>query len=372
MAEVCAVIPTFNRPDYLIEAVESLLAQTVVPDRIVVADDGSDTATAAALAPYGDRVSHSWAPNAGKSAALNRTLQAVDDELIWIFDDDDVADPTALERMKRALTADPDASFAYGRYGYLVERDGAWRRAAPTIPWTSIPNLKLAILERCFLFQPGMLVRRSAYRAVGPFDESLARSQDYDMLLRLSRRFRGVEAEGVLFHQRQHGGDRGPSHARLPAATRQQVWAATDARIFERIADDYALEEFGDEGRTDGEAGRAQALLNRAAVMARKGLWERAAADMAALARMTGSGSVAGPILDPSLLQGIFRIQSYATTDPRRIAPFRDALHRLPTGRRLGRDIVRPLLPALRWTLRRRDFRRSWTITRIIALFLLP
>ncbi|WP_210236122.1 hypothetical protein, partial [Mesorhizobium sp. M8A.F.Ca.ET.198.01.1.1] len=64
-------------------------------------------------------------------------------------------------------------------------------------------------LEYCHVHQPGLLVRRACYDQVGGFNETLVRSQDYEMMLRLARRFKGVRVDGLMFFQRQHNMVRG-------------------------------------------------------------------------------------------------------------------------------------------------------------------
>src|SRR5690606_30533076 len=72
---VSVVIPTYNRRRLLARAVDSVLAQTVPVDEIIVVDDGSDDGTAEMLAErYGERVIHVPQANAVVSAARNRGL----------------------------------------------------------------------------------------------------------------------------------------------------------------------------------------------------------------------------------------------------------------------------------------------------------
>lgn len=281
---VTALIPTYNRSAFLPEALDGVLSQTSPPDEVIVVDDGSTEDIAGIVARYGSRVRYLRQDNAGKSVALNRGLSQAAGEAIWIFDDDDVPMPDALERLQAGLRSDPGAGFAYGQHDYLVQGPGGWVAQPVAEPNRLGEALNVAVLRQCLVHQPGMLVRRLCYDAVGPFDEALLRSQDYDMLLRLSRRFRGVRVEGVVFHQRKHDGRRGPARAQSAASAQSETWARYDKPIFERIHADYGLEEFLPAGPSpeQGAADTGLALLTRAAVMARRGLWARAAADIGA------------------------------------------------------------------------------------------
>ena len=64
---------------------------------IIVIDDGSEDGTAALLAGYGERIRHVRKENGGKPSAVNLGLSMARGDLIWIFDDDDVALPDAIE-----------------------------------------------------------------------------------------------------------------------------------------------------------------------------------------------------------------------------------------------------------------------------------
>src|SRR6185312_11802006 len=90
--------------------------QTVVPDQVLIVDDGSTDKTAEVAASFGAPVQYYRKENGGKSTALNFALQHCTGDFVWIFDDDDVAHPTALERFLAALEREPAADFAYGEY----------------------------------------------------------------------------------------------------------------------------------------------------------------------------------------------------------------------------------------------------------------
>jgi glycosyltransferase involved in cell wall biosynthesis len=74
--KVSAVIPTFNRLAYIRRAIDSLLAQTVSVDEVIIIDDGSTDGTAEAVeARYGARVRVVRQQNAGVSGARRRGIQ---------------------------------------------------------------------------------------------------------------------------------------------------------------------------------------------------------------------------------------------------------------------------------------------------------
>jgi hypothetical protein len=138
------------------------------------------------------------------------------------------------------------------------------------------------MLEQNFMQQQAMLVRTRCYREVGPFDASLDHSEDYEMNLRLARRFpgRGLEVESFLF--RHHRGRRGRPGAQFAADDRYRRWIDSNRKLLLRLRPEIELGEYLPRGVGTGQLDapcRRRALLQRACVMARCALWEEALAD---------------------------------------------------------------------------------------------
>jgi polyisoprenyl-phosphate glycosyltransferase len=286
---VTAIVPTFNRCNYLGEAIRSLLGQTRPVDQLIIVDDGSTDDTPQVVESFGHLVTYLRKTNGGKSSALNFGLKHAHGELIWVFDDDDLAEPTALARFVQALEDNPNCGFAYGNYDHFATLPGnTWKTNVCAFRPSDPAALYPALLENCSIFHCGMVTRRSCYETVGPFDESLIRSQDYEMLLRISRRFRGVGVEGVTFHQRHHDSPRGTMALVVTDDKKKEIWKQYDQRYFTTIYSAVALSEYlphapGDLVRSENELApeeRITALIQRCCVMAKRSLWDLAARDL--------------------------------------------------------------------------------------------
>ena len=104
--KISALIPTYNRRTRVLRAIQSVLAQTMPVDEIIVVDDGSTDGTAEAIHErYGRAVSVFRQDNAGVSAARNRAIRAARGEWVAFLDSDDEWLPTKLERQFEALKA---------------------------------------------------------------------------------------------------------------------------------------------------------------------------------------------------------------------------------------------------------------------------
>lgn len=107
------VIPTYNRADYCVETVRSVLAQTLTDYEVVVIDDGSQDHTDRALAPYMDRIRYIRQDNGGIAAARNRGIAESRGEFIAFLDSDDKWLPGLLEAVDRTFREFPDAGAVF-------------------------------------------------------------------------------------------------------------------------------------------------------------------------------------------------------------------------------------------------------------------
>jgi len=110
---LAVVIPVYNHARYLGFALDSVLAQTRKPDRILVLDDGSSDDSVAVARSYEDRgVEVDTQENAGAHYALNRLVAkaATDCGTIAILNSDDIYLPARLEACMVALDTDPAAT----------------------------------------------------------------------------------------------------------------------------------------------------------------------------------------------------------------------------------------------------------------------
>ena len=234
------IIATYNRAGYLEAALQSVLQQTRAPDEIVVVDDGSDDATAALLAAYGERIVVRRQANRGKASALNNALQHVDSSHVCFFDDDDYMLTHGLQLHVETLERYPAADYSYSPN--LIYEDADPTSITDSAHWRASRHPQCAAPDRLFIktlewgdafltYLQGMLIPLACLRGVGPFDETLLRAQDYDMMLRLSLWFRGQSTGQPTFVMRNHSGVRGPSFEPHRRADRERHWQEYNRRI---------------------------------------------------------------------------------------------------------------------------------------------
>lgn len=346
---VPVMIPTFNRADYLGECLDSVLRQSLPPSQVIVLDDGSTDETADVLERYGDQITVVRGPNCGKPAALNNGLALATGEYLWIFDDDDVALPDALERLVAPLVGHPEFGFSYSTFHYSDTEPGSFR-IGEVFGQSQIPDVEprgflIPLMESNFLGGAALFARRSCYDVVGGFDEQLPRSQDYDMAIRIASRFAGVRVpDPPTFHYRQHSGQRGADADRFDATRRFGKWLEYDQTIFRRVYRDLPLASYLPPGADAGLL-RRQALLQRLVIVASKLLVDEALADLSMLAKgECGIFTAAERRLIRPLTVSPYYQAGRIIDDPKFATELSDLARTSPAIRRLRRELTRALL----------------------------
>lgn len=218
MPEIACIVPTHKRPHLLIEALDSILKQTLRPSEIVVVDDAQDAETQETLTrwtatsdlptkyvaiPAITKGSAGRSRNAGVDHSSSPVLAFLDDDDRWL--------PTHLED---ALTLLHNADLSFTVSGMRQLRGDIEYARLQMKPQLSAAD----VLSR----NPGFtgsnfVIRRSAYLSVRGFDEALRVANDLDLLVRLlDEGHRYDVTSNISVEQNGHDGDQITSitHAR--------------------------------------------------------------------------------------------------------------------------------------------------------------
>ena len=212
---ISIVIPTFNRREFVAEAISSCLAQTYQPVEIIVIDDGSDDGTASALrAEFGDRIRLIVQQNQGPAIARNRGIDAAHGDFIHFLDADDMLAPDKLRLCLDRFIQQPDIDVIHTHH-QLVSADGS--APLPTPPFRQFSGDAFCQLLRNsgdHILLSTTMMRADALRAVGGFENSadFRSAEDWDLFLRLAQRhkFHAIDQPLVLrrLHSDMLSGDR--------------------------------------------------------------------------------------------------------------------------------------------------------------------
>jgi len=214
------IIPVFNRTKYLREAVESVLSQRGADFELIIVDDGSSVDVAASLADFRSRLTLLRQENRGLAAARNAGLQAASGGLVTFLDDDDRFRPGRLAAQAAALAAHPQNGFVFSRHAYFSDTMPP-KPGTPPEEWLQDENPGRHLFKGNFMVVGAQTVRRELLEEAGPFDESLAAAEDWDMWLRLSRLTSFLFLDEILVDIRVHPRRMSDSPERMEMAKRR-------------------------------------------------------------------------------------------------------------------------------------------------------
>jgi len=215
MPLVSIVIPAFNCAAYLRETIESMLAQRGVPAlEVIVVNDGSSDSTPRIARSYGGVVRVIDQPNRGVSAARNQGIRVAQGQFIALVDHDDYWFPDKLAHQLEAFAAHPEVGVVFTGFQRWYAQEPGKRFAHPAHyaadarPQGTEPAYcgwiyHQMLLDSCVLTSAA-LVRAQVFADVGCFDEALPFSEDWDLWLRVSRRYRFLKLREQSTLYRQH------------------------------------------------------------------------------------------------------------------------------------------------------------------------
>jgi len=190
--EVSVIIPTYNRGYLVGRSIESVLNQTYHNFELIIVDDASTDNTKEVIKKYqkvDSRIIYlNHDKNKGGSAARNTGIKAAKGKYFAFQDSDDEWLPEKLEKQMKYFEKSPSV--------IGVVYTGFWRIKNDEkryIPSDKIMNkdsrIHNELLRSNFIGTPTILINKDCLKDVGYFDETLPRLQDWELVLRLSKKY---------------------------------------------------------------------------------------------------------------------------------------------------------------------------------------
>jgi GT2 family glycosyltransferase/glycosyltransferase involved in cell wall biosynthesis len=199
---ISLIVPVYNvRPDFLQACIISVLAQTYPFWELCLCDDAStDEGTRLVLDTMqgiDPRIRiRRLTENHGIAGASNQAVEMATGEFIAMLDNDDTIDRDALLEVARALYADPSIDVIYTDEDKIDEQGGL-------IDTYFKPDWSPEHLESVMYVLHMLVVRKRLFLELGGFRDAFSGAQDYDLMLRLSRRTQHVHhITKALYHWR--------------------------------------------------------------------------------------------------------------------------------------------------------------------------
>ncbi len=210
---ITIAVTVFNRRDFLLEAIQSALNQTVPVKVIVVEDHGPDpTLRDFVLAKFAGRIEYFRNPqNRGLFDNWNACMEYCATSWLSILHDDDRLQPDFVKTMLALSNAAPDRALYHGQSAVLHD-DGKITPPPPVTwkdNWQGVDLVELSDQSFIMLF-PGNLFHVETARAIGGVRSNSFYTGDWDLWFRLALRGGAVRTAATVAVMRSHyGAERG-------------------------------------------------------------------------------------------------------------------------------------------------------------------
>jgi glycosyltransferase involved in cell wall biosynthesis len=212
---VTIIIPCFNADSYLMECVESCLAQTYSRLEIIIIDDGNGPSTKSLLKEienYDEKrrirvISHQGHINKGVLASRLLGLKHAKGSLISLLDADDQYHPCRIERQLECFSRFPEVVLSHSGIEIIGDRSGALSHefhfsSSPSIPYRlqALPDF----LYRLHICNSAAMFRADALRGASIPSKMLYQLEDWVFWILLSRKGLFVQLPEPLTRYRIH------------------------------------------------------------------------------------------------------------------------------------------------------------------------
>ena len=202
--KISICIPTYNRKEYVAQALQSALDQKYENLEIIVVDDGSSDGTQEFVKSFEDsriRYFRNEA-NKGRPYTRNRCIDEASGEFLLWLDDDDVLPEDIVDEYVKLLQEYSDTQIFYGALKRLQSDEMI------VDPQDFYQNnktlLNILLTGGCPLPNPGTMVKKELYERFGKYDEEFLRAQDYEFWSRVVLKASIKKYNGVSCYYRVH------------------------------------------------------------------------------------------------------------------------------------------------------------------------
>jgi glycosyltransferase involved in cell wall biosynthesis len=198
---VSVIIPCYNHGRFLADAIESVRQQRYSPLEIIVVDDGSSDNTREVATRF-ENVKYVYQQNAGLSAARNAGIDASKGSHLVFLDADDILYPEAVKTNLEHLLHHPQHAFVSGWHDKVDERKHPIRQDSQEVV---TENHYVKLLQGNYIGMHATVMYQRWALNDFRFDPSLKACEDYDLYLRIARKYPVGNHAAKIAAYRMHG-----------------------------------------------------------------------------------------------------------------------------------------------------------------------
>jgi len=182
---VSIVTPSYNQASFIQDTIKSVLSQRYPNIEYIVVDGNSTDGTMEIIQEFRGQLTFISEPDCGQANAINKGFGLARGEIIaWLNSDDQYLENT-IQTVVDYFDTHPHAAFVYGDT-YTMDNEGHLYGISSNI---RACDYKFLINIDDPIVQPGAFWRAELWNKVGPLDESLNYTLDYDFWIRAAKEF---------------------------------------------------------------------------------------------------------------------------------------------------------------------------------------
>lgn len=257
--KISIIIPTYNRADFVIQTIQSVITQSFLDYEIIVVDDGSTDGTKNALKKYSNlpNFKYFYQKNSGRSIARNLGMERSSGEYLMFLDSDDLLDTEALKVLYDTFEKFPASDLIAGCRKFVDEKGNSLKVSDPIKVKREYfaEYINLEKIRELFFPPSSYIIKSQIAQDVGGFDSSMEPAEDLDFFIKCCDVCKISVVKKPVVFMRRHGGntsevplrkasikisqknyDRINSH---PQMYEKEILRKTSALWQLRIADDF-------------------------------------------------------------------------------------------------------------------------------------
>lgn len=197
-------MPAYNAAQYIAETIDSVVAQSYDFWELIIVDDGSTDDTVSVISQYGDiRICLFRQTNQGVAAARNLGLANARGEFIAFIDSDDLWNSEKLRIQLEQFRKNKNLGLVYADKLCFQNEKKNYYRDKYFVPF-SVDDPYMRILTHDFIPTLTVMIPSRVINEVGPFKTELFGTEDWDMWIRICKKYHIMYIDKTLGYYRVH------------------------------------------------------------------------------------------------------------------------------------------------------------------------